>query len=74
MPQKAKYMRRGHIIIDLDTGRDKQHKSINAAKRESRKLQPRLGDGTVVVDKKYRPKTKRRVVLGRVVIDEVITP
>jgi hypothetical protein len=49
MKKETLYVRKGKTITGPDG--PKTFPSINAAKRESRKLQPQLGDGTVRVEK-----------------------
>ena len=49
--KEAQHSRKGRTITDLEANTKKVFDSINAAKRESRKLQPRLGDGTVRVER-----------------------
>lgn len=49
---KATHERKGKTISEIGTGHAETFKSINAAKRESRKLQSSgLGKGQVVVAK-----------------------
>ena len=46
--KEATHTRKGKIIIALDTGAVEDHKSVNAAKKASHKLQPAgLGRGLV---------------------------
>ncbi len=53
MKTKTKYIRKGQTIEDLETGKHTDHKTINAAKRASHKLQEaaggHLGSGVVRV-------------------------
>ena len=56
---EPQYFRKGHVIRDVK-GSDEDCKTINAAKRRSRELQKRLGDGSLrVVDKLPLFKTKK---------------
>ena len=45
---KARYFRKGKTIRDIETV-DTNYHSINEAKRKSRELQGRLGDGSLSV-------------------------
>jgi hypothetical protein len=47
--KQAKFKRKARAIQNLETGAWHAFPSINKAKKESRKLQPILGDGTVRV-------------------------
>lgn len=39
MKSETRYTRKGKIIIDIVTGKAKDHKSVNEAKRESHRIQ-----------------------------------
>ena len=41
--------RKGKVITEVSTGNATDHKSINQAKKASRKLQGSLGDGSIKV-------------------------
>lgn len=51
MKKETKFIRRKNKITDVENNTTQSFPSINAAKRESRKLQPRSGDGTVRVER-----------------------
>lgn len=63
--KQAEYTRKGSTIITLATGHVENHKSINKAKKASRKLQPRLGDGTVRMIPHKQKRVKPEVPQGR---------
>lgn len=68
--REARYARKGHEIITLETGNAQGYPSINEAKRESRRLQMeldhKLGLGSVrTIPTKSKGPNKPKIAKGR---------